>query len=177
MWKTSFTWKLSGNIAGNMGQVRQCWQTYVLKPPGHVQTPTAPSELTFLLVFSVLAWSHIIMRKLSKTILEFSVKEKSLKTQSIVSQKQIRPHFLVFLYLNSMIVREIFCPVVLCNTYISHHWGLLLSVAQSSWRTSFKLLLYISVDLTRQKRSKSSLKLPFFFLILYYFTLKWRSMA
>lgn len=47
------------------------------------------------------------MRKLFKTILEVLVKEKSLKTQSIVSQKQIRSHFWVFLYLNSIIVKEI----------------------------------------------------------------------
>lgn len=47
-------------------------------------------------VFRVSAWSHIIMRKLSKTILELLVKEKSLKTQSIVSQKQMIPHFRYF---------------------------------------------------------------------------------
>lgn len=123
-------------------------------------------------VFRVSAWSHIIMRKLSKTILEFLVKEKSLKTQSIVSQKQRRLHFKVFLYLNSLIVKEILWPLVLCNTCISHHWGLLLSVAQNSRRASFKLL-YASVDLTRQKRQIISW-ISFLFLnsLLFYFKME-----
>lgn len=133
MWKTSFTWKLSGNIAGSTGQARQCWQTFVAKPPGHaLQTHSTITTHISSAIFRVSTWSHIIMRKLFKTILEVLVKEKSLKTQSIVSQKQIRSHFWVFLYLNSIIVKEILWPVVLCNIYISHYWGLLLRIAQNS---------------------------------------------
>lgn len=37
------------------------------------------------------------MRKLFKCILDFVVKEKSLKTQSIRYEMQIRPHFYVFI--------------------------------------------------------------------------------
>jgi len=50
-------------------------------------------------VFRASTSSYIIMRKLLKSICRLCGQRENLKTQSIKSQKQIRPHFSVYFYL------------------------------------------------------------------------------
>lgn len=121
MWKTSFTWELSGNIAGNMGQARQCWQTFILKPPGYALKLSQHHHSShFIWYFQSLNLElYYYEKSFYDRFRVFGQRKKFENTIRYIS-KANKTTFLVFLYLNSIIVEEIFWPVVLCNTYDFH---------------------------------------------------------
>lgn len=103
-----------------MGQARHSWQTFILKPPGHtLWTLAAASQVTQHLVFLDPQLLVILLQENSLSLfVDLVVEEKSLKTQYIWSQKQVRLHFDLFIHLfKSHDHKQILCSVGLRDTY------------------------------------------------------------